>query len=167
MDGFAGKRPRACGPIQNIAEVFEDPQVLAREMKLELEHPVVGKVPGIANPIKFSKTPPQNYRKAPPLLGEDTDAVLARVLGKKTPKIFRNSDPAAFFDASGPVFSRAGTCTLIRVPAPFPRRHNFMLVNYERIDELGVITISNPPRLMHCPRCAQRYSRGGQSGSGR
>lgn len=75
-----------CGPIQNIAEVFEDPQVLAREMKLELEHPVVGKVPGIANPIKFSKTP-QNYRKAPPLLGEDTDAVLARVLGKNAEDI--------------------------------------------------------------------------------
>ncbi|WP_323752971.1 CaiB/BaiF CoA-transferase family protein [Marinobacter sp.] len=70
-----------CGPIQNIAEVFEDPQVKARNMKLELEHPELGKVPGIANPIKFSKTK-QNYSKAPPLLGEDTDGVLQRILGK-------------------------------------------------------------------------------------
>lgn len=70
-----------CGPIQNIAEVFEDPQVQARNMKIELEHPQLGKVPGIANPIKFSKTP-QTYRKAPPLLGEDTDSVLQRLLDK-------------------------------------------------------------------------------------
>lgn len=70
-----------CGPMQNIAEVFEDPQVLARGMKLELEHPVLGTVPGIANPIKFSKTRAQ-YHKAPPILGEDTDAILERVLGK-------------------------------------------------------------------------------------
>ncbi len=73
-----------CGPIQNIAEVFEDPQVKARGMKIELEHPQVGKVPGIANPIKFSRTQ-QVYAKAPPLLGEDTDAVLERVL-EKTPE---------------------------------------------------------------------------------
>jgi len=70
-----------CGPIQNIAEVFEDPQVQARNMKIELDHPQLGKVPGIANPIKFSKTP-QSYRKAPPLLGEDTEAVLQRLLDK-------------------------------------------------------------------------------------
>ncbi|WP_323750298.1 CaiB/BaiF CoA-transferase family protein [Marinobacter sp.] len=70
-----------CGPIQNLAEVFEDPQVQARNMKIELEHPQLGKVPGIANPIKFSKTP-QVYRKAPPLLGEDTDTILQRVLDK-------------------------------------------------------------------------------------
>ncbi|OEY66383.1 CaiB/BaiF CoA transferase family protein [Marinobacter sp. X15-166B] len=75
-----------CGPIQNIAEVFEDPQVQARHMKVELEHPQVGKVPGIANPIKFSKTR-QVYRKAPPLLGEDTDAVLQRLLAKSPEEI--------------------------------------------------------------------------------
>jgi crotonobetainyl-CoA:carnitine CoA-transferase CaiB-like acyl-CoA transferase len=70
-----------CGPIQDIAAVFEDPQVQARNMKIELEHPAIGPVPGIANPIKFSKTR-QAYQKAPPLLGEDTAAVLNRVLGK-------------------------------------------------------------------------------------
>ncbi|WP_199457892.1 MULTISPECIES: CaiB/BaiF CoA transferase family protein [unclassified Marinobacter] len=70
-----------CGPIQDIAAAFEDPQVQARNMKIELEHPAIGPVPGIANPIKFSKTR-QAYQKAPPLLGEDTAAVLNRVLGK-------------------------------------------------------------------------------------
>tara|TARA_R110001583_G_scaffold74100_3_gene205479 strand:+ start:9780 stop:11003 length:1224 start_codon:yes stop_codon:yes gene_type:complete len=75
-----------CGPIQNIAEVFEDPQVKARNMKIELEHPQLGKVPGIANPIKFSKTK-QSYRKAPPMLGEDTDSVLQRLLSKSAEDI--------------------------------------------------------------------------------
>lgn len=76
-----------CGPIQNIGEVFDDPQVNARGMKIELEHPSLGAVPGIANPIKFSRTH-QVYAKAPPLLGEDTDGVLGRVL-EKTPEQIR------------------------------------------------------------------------------
>ncbi|KAA0009782.1 CoA transferase [Billgrantia pellis] len=69
-----------CGPIQNIAQVFDDPQVKARGMKVELES-AHGPVPGVANPIKYSRTRIE-YRKAPPALGEDTDAVLARLLGK-------------------------------------------------------------------------------------
>lgn len=75
-----------CGPIQNIKQVFADPQVIAREMKIELEHPEIGPVPGVANPIKFSKTK-QEYSKAPPKLGEDTDAVLQRVLNKSSEEI--------------------------------------------------------------------------------
>jgi crotonobetainyl-CoA:carnitine CoA-transferase CaiB-like acyl-CoA transferase len=75
-----------CGPIQNIGEVFEDPQVNARGMKVELEHPSLGTVPGIANPIKFSRTH-QEYTKAPPLLGEDTESILARVLSKTPEQI--------------------------------------------------------------------------------
>jgi crotonobetainyl-CoA:carnitine CoA-transferase CaiB-like acyl-CoA transferase len=73
-----------CGPIYNIEEVFESPQVIQRGMKLELEHPVTGRIPGVANPIKYSRTQ-QEYEKPPPLLGEDTDAVLAEIL-KKTPE---------------------------------------------------------------------------------
>ncbi|WP_104204352.1 CaiB/BaiF CoA transferase family protein [Billgrantia saliphila] len=69
-----------CGPIQNIAQVFDDPQVQAREMKIELETER-GPVPGVANPIKYSRTRLE-YRKAPPTLGEDTETVLARLLGK-------------------------------------------------------------------------------------
>lgn len=70
-----------CGPIQNIAQVFDDEQVLARGMKLELEHPDVGKVPGVANPTKFSKTT-LSYNKPPPLLGEDTKTTLQKLLNK-------------------------------------------------------------------------------------
>ncbi|MFQ3789591.1 CaiB/BaiF CoA transferase family protein [Halomonas sp. A29] len=69
-----------CGPIQNIAQVFDDPQVKAREMKIELESQH-GSIPGVANPIKYSRTRLE-YHKAPPALGEDTEAVLARLLGK-------------------------------------------------------------------------------------
>jgi crotonobetainyl-CoA:carnitine CoA-transferase CaiB-like acyl-CoA transferase len=75
-----------CGPIQNIKQVFEDPQVLARDMKLELEHPEIGVVPGIANPIKFSNCN-QEYKKAPPTLGEDTEEVLRKLLNKNSEQI--------------------------------------------------------------------------------
>lgn len=85
MDSLAAVQV-PCGPIQDIAEVFDDPQVLARNMKLELEHPLLGTVPGVANPIKFSKTR-QEYNKAPPMLGEDTGATLERVLGKSSAQI--------------------------------------------------------------------------------
>lgn len=74
-----------CGPIQNIAQVFDDAQVKARGMKVELESEH-GPVPGVANPIKFSKTRLE-YRKAPPRLGEDTNAVLHRLLGKDSIEI--------------------------------------------------------------------------------
>jgi crotonobetainyl-CoA:carnitine CoA-transferase CaiB-like acyl-CoA transferase len=74
-----------CGPIQNIAQVFDDPQVLAREMKIELESEH-GPMPGVANPIKYSRTRIE-YRKAPPVLGEDTEVVLARLLGKAPEEI--------------------------------------------------------------------------------
>lgn len=74
-----------CGPIQDIAQVFDDPQVKARGMKLELESKH-GPVPGVANPIKYSKTLLE-YGKAPPALGDDTDDVLARLLGKAPEEI--------------------------------------------------------------------------------
>ncbi|MEH6640119.1 CoA transferase [Vreelandella glaciei] len=69
-----------CGPIQNIAQVFDDPQVQARNMQIELETNT-GAVPGVANPIKYSRTPLE-YHKPPPRLGEDTDSVLERLLHK-------------------------------------------------------------------------------------
>jgi formyl-CoA transferase len=64
-----------CGPINRLDEVFSDPQVIARKMKIDLSHPSAGNVPLVANPIKFSKTSIQ-YQKAPPLLGADTQQVL-------------------------------------------------------------------------------------------
>ena len=68
-----------CGPINDLEQVFADPQVQHRGLQLELEHPVAGKVASVANPIRFSQTPIE-YDRAPPLLGQHTDAVLQRIL---------------------------------------------------------------------------------------
>jgi crotonobetainyl-CoA:carnitine CoA-transferase CaiB-like acyl-CoA transferase len=67
------------GPINNLKQVFEEPQVVARGMKIELEHAVAGKVPLIASPMKFSGTPLE-FRNPPPVLGQHTDEVLSQVL---------------------------------------------------------------------------------------
>ncbi len=65
-----------CGPINDLAEVFANPQVQARGMTVELPHPLAERVKLVASPMKLSATPVQ-YRRPPPLLGEHTDAVLA------------------------------------------------------------------------------------------
>jgi crotonobetainyl-CoA:carnitine CoA-transferase CaiB-like acyl-CoA transferase len=49
-------------------------------MRIDLVHPVAGSVPGVRNPILYSRTP-MRYERAPPLLGADTDAVLSEQLG--------------------------------------------------------------------------------------
>jgi formyl-CoA transferase len=64
-----------CGPINDIAEVFEDPQVKARGMRLEVPHPKAGKVSVTASALKLSRTPVE-YRRPPPGLGEHTAEVL-------------------------------------------------------------------------------------------
>lgn len=69
-----------CGPINDVRQVFDDPQVKARGMRLEMPHPVAGKVALVANPIRLSATPVE-YRRAPPLLGQHTAEVLQQVLG--------------------------------------------------------------------------------------
>jgi crotonobetainyl-CoA:carnitine CoA-transferase CaiB-like acyl-CoA transferase len=69
------------GPINDIAQVYEEPQVKARGIRVELDHPVAGKLPGVASPMRFSGTPVE-YRGAPPTLGQHTDEVLREVLGK-------------------------------------------------------------------------------------
>ena len=69
------------GPINDVAQVFEEPQVKARSVRIELEHPVAGKLPLVASPMRFSGTPVE-YRLAPPLLGQHTEEVLRKVLGK-------------------------------------------------------------------------------------
>ena len=68
-----------CGPINKLNEVFEDPQVQARQMQIELPHPTAGKVKLVASPMKLSATP-ITYASAPPLLGQHTDTVLQRLL---------------------------------------------------------------------------------------
>ena len=69
-----------CGPINEIDQVFDDPQVRARGLQLQLDHPSAGSVASVANPIRLSRTP-IDYRLAPPLLGQHTDEVLSRLLG--------------------------------------------------------------------------------------
>ena len=68
------------GPINTVDAVFDDPQVRAREMQVDLPHPVAGTVPLVANPLRLSQTP-VSYRSAPPLLGAQTREVLAERLG--------------------------------------------------------------------------------------
>ena len=69
-----------CGPINDLAQVFSEPQVRHREMRIDLSHPVAGTAPGVRNPILYSRTPLE-YERAPPLLGADTRAVLGERLG--------------------------------------------------------------------------------------
>jgi crotonobetainyl-CoA:carnitine CoA-transferase CaiB-like acyl-CoA transferase len=69
-----------CGPINKLSQVFEDPHVVARRMVLEMAHSSGQTVKLIANPVKLSETP-ADYRLAPPMLGEHTEAVLGERLG--------------------------------------------------------------------------------------
>ena len=69
-----------CGPINTLADVFADPQVVARGMKVTMPHPAAGSVPQVASPMKLSATP-VDYRLPPPMLGEHTEAILAGTLG--------------------------------------------------------------------------------------
>jgi glutaryl-CoA transferase len=75
-----------CGPVNTLDEVFDDPQVLARGMKQSIMHPSLGEVPTVGNPIKFRLTPVA-YRSAPPLLGEQSELVLKRVLALSSEEI--------------------------------------------------------------------------------
>jgi len=63
------------GPINDYAQVFADPQVAAREMVVEVDHPVLGRLRGLGSPVKMSDTP-LNPRRRAPRLGEHTDEVL-------------------------------------------------------------------------------------------
>jgi crotonobetainyl-CoA:carnitine CoA-transferase CaiB-like acyl-CoA transferase len=67
------------GPINNFAQVFADPQIVHREMLLHMQHPTVGEIPQVANPVRFSASP-VHYQRPPPLLGEHTNEVLREVL---------------------------------------------------------------------------------------
>lgn len=64
-----------CGPINDLADVFADPQVLARNMYLEMDHPTLGSIKQTGLPIKFSLTP-GGLDRHPPLLGEHNQEIL-------------------------------------------------------------------------------------------
>jgi formyl-CoA transferase len=68
------------GPINSIDQVFSDPQVLAREMLVELPHPTAGSVKMAGSPLKLSRTPVRIV-EPPPLLGQHTEEVLSEYLG--------------------------------------------------------------------------------------
>jgi crotonobetainyl-CoA:carnitine CoA-transferase CaiB-like acyl-CoA transferase len=74
------------GPINDVAQVFAEPQVKARGVRVELEHPVAGQLPTVASPMRFSGTPLE-HRLAPPLLGQHTDEILRERLGKSGAQI--------------------------------------------------------------------------------
>lgn len=69
-----------CGPINNIAAVFEDPHLRHRGVRIEVEHPLVGALPLVANPLHLSGTPVE-YGLPPPLVGQHTDELLGQLLG--------------------------------------------------------------------------------------
>jgi len=69
-----------CGPINDLAQVFDNEQVRARGMRIALERDDAGEIPLVASPMKMSATPPA-YRIAPPRVGEHTAQVLGELLG--------------------------------------------------------------------------------------
>src|SRR5262249_17436508 len=66
------------GPIYSVEQMLEDRQALAREMVIETEHPVFGRLPTIANPVKLSATP-WGLRRLAPRLGEHRDEILGEL----------------------------------------------------------------------------------------
>jgi formyl-CoA transferase len=76
------------GPINDVAQVFEEPQVKARGVRIELKHYTGARLPLVASPMRFSATPLE-YRLAPPLLGQHTEEVLRGLLGKSDSEIAR------------------------------------------------------------------------------
>ena len=66
------------GLINNLEQAFEEPQIQARNMLIEMQHPLKDKLKVIGSPIKLSRTPVE-YKKAPPMLGEHTNEILPRI----------------------------------------------------------------------------------------
>ena len=74
------------GPINNIQQVFEEPQVIARGMKIALDHPLAGTAPSVASPMRFSATPLE-FKAPPPTLGQHTDEILRDMLDMRVADI--------------------------------------------------------------------------------
>ena len=75
-----------CGPINDLAQVFADPQVQARGLRVDLPNAMGSITPQVASPLRLSATPVE-YRFAPPLLGEHTEALLQRLFGMEATRI--------------------------------------------------------------------------------
>ena len=78
----------ANGPINSVAQVFREPQAVARGLKIEVDHATAGKVALVASPMRFSGTP-LSYDLPPPVLGQHTDEVLRDTLGMSETQIAR------------------------------------------------------------------------------
>ena len=77
-----------CGPINNMQEVFEDPQVVHRKLRVDMPHAAGGTAPVVASPMRLSDTPVE-YRLAPPLLGQHNDEIYRGLLGKSAAEMER------------------------------------------------------------------------------
>jgi crotonobetainyl-CoA:carnitine CoA-transferase CaiB-like acyl-CoA transferase len=71
-----------CGPINDYRQVFEDPQVRHRRLKIEIPHAAGVPCPTVASPMRFSENPVE-YKLPPPLLGQHTREVLGGLLGMR------------------------------------------------------------------------------------
>ena len=80
-----------CGPINRLNEVFEDPQVRHRGLRIDLPHPTAGSVPQVASPIRLSATPGE-CASTPPLLGQHTREILREWLGLPDAELARLRD---------------------------------------------------------------------------
>jgi crotonobetainyl-CoA:carnitine CoA-transferase CaiB-like acyl-CoA transferase len=87
VDGLA-KLGVPCSPVNTVDQVFTDPQVQARGMKISVQHPLSGSGTAdlIGNPIRYGATP-VDYRLAPPYLGQHTEEVLKELLGMPATEI--------------------------------------------------------------------------------
>ncbi|HEY1492225.1 MAG TPA: CoA transferase [Steroidobacteraceae bacterium] len=83
-----GEAQVPCGPINDIAQAFAEPQAQHRRMRMDLPHPLAGTVPAVRNPVRFSRTPVE-YQRAPPLLGEHTEEVLQERLALSAAELAR------------------------------------------------------------------------------
>lgn len=75
-----------CGPINDLSQVFAEPQVLHRGLRISLPHPTAGEVPGVRSPIRYSRTAVE-HQLAPPLLGEHTAEILHQRLGLEASEV--------------------------------------------------------------------------------
>ncbi len=82
-----------CGPINNIKQVFDDPQVMSRKMKINMKHKKskTGKINIVGSPMNFSVSKIR-YKKTPPTLGEDTKKFLNKFLKISIPEIKKLKD---------------------------------------------------------------------------
>ena len=80
-----------CGPISTLDQVFADPQIAARGMRVDMPHPTAGNVPQVGSPFHYSKTP-VCYERPPPLLGQHTAEVLRERLAYDDARIAELAD---------------------------------------------------------------------------